>query len=93
MGFEGSNLLGGIIVVDSELEVIGPADDPILACDETTCPYRNIGELECLDNGLETVREAILHVVQKCSYLRFVGPNVGMAWQIKQSALSGQMWL
>ena len=52
VGFEGGNLLGGVVVVDTELEVITAADDPILTGDEAAGSDRDIGELESLDDGL-----------------------------------------
>lgn len=54
MSFEGCNFLGGIIVVDSNLEIIGAAHNPILAGNKSTCSYGNICELEGFDNCLKT---------------------------------------
>ena len=52
VGFKRCDLLRGIVVVDSKLEVIGATDNPILACNEASCPYRDICKLEGLDNSL-----------------------------------------
>lgn len=52
MRFEGGNLLGGIVVVDAELEVIRTTDNPVLAGDETTGSHRDIGKLEGFNDGL-----------------------------------------
>lgn len=50
--FEGRDLFGGVVVVDTELEVIRTANNPVLPCDESTGADRDIGELECFDDGL-----------------------------------------
>ena len=52
VGFERGDLLGGIVVVDTDLEVIRTAHDPILAGDETPRSYGDIGELETFYNRL-----------------------------------------
>lgn len=52
VGLEGGNLLGGVVVVDTELEVITTADDPVLTGDEAAGSDGDIGELEGLDDGL-----------------------------------------
>lgn len=52
MSFKGSDLLGGIVIVDSQLEVIGTADNPILSGNEATSANGNICELEGFDDGL-----------------------------------------
>ena len=52
MGFEGGNFLRGIVVVDSELEVIAPTDYPIFPSDESTSADRNVGKLERLNDRL-----------------------------------------
>ena len=48
VGFEGGDLLRGIVVVYSELEVIAAADNPVLARNEATRSYRDICKFECL---------------------------------------------
>lgn len=57
MSFEGGDLLGSIVIVDSNLEVIRAADDPVLAGDKSTSSNGDIGELECLDDRLRSCRE------------------------------------
>ena len=52
MGLKGCDLFGGIVVVDTELEVIRTADDPVLASNEATSSHRNIGEFEGFNDGL-----------------------------------------
>ena len=52
VGLEGGDLLGGIVVIDAELEVITTADDPVLAGNEAAGSDGDIGELESLDDGL-----------------------------------------
>lgn len=52
VSFEGGDLLGGVIVIDAELEVVRAADNPVLARDESTGTDRNIGKLKCFDDGL-----------------------------------------
>lgn len=52
VGFELGDLLGGVVVVDSDLEIVGPADNPVLASNETASSYGDIGKLEGFDNGL-----------------------------------------
>lgn len=49
---EGGDLLGSVVVVDAQLEVIGTADNPVLARNEATSSYGYVGEFECLDDGL-----------------------------------------
>lgn len=60
MSLEGRDLFGGIIVVDTELEVIRTANNPVLAGNETTGSHGDISELEGFNNGLvnETVSRA-----------------------------------
>ena len=53
MCFEGRDLLGGIVVVDSELEVIRTTSDPVLARNEAPGSYGDICELKCFDNCLQ----------------------------------------
>ena len=52
VGFEGGDLLGGVVVVDADLEVIRATDDPILAGNEAPCTNGYIGKFECFDYGL-----------------------------------------
>ena len=55
VGFEGGDFLGGVVVVDAQLEVVGAADDPVLAGDEAAGAHGHVGELEGLDDGLRLV--------------------------------------
>jgi len=55
MCFEGGYLLRGVVIVDSQLEIVRAADYPVLPCNETTCSYRDVGEFESLDDGLSLV--------------------------------------
>ena len=75
--FEGCNLFGGVVVVDTELEVIWTADNPVLPRDESTGTDRDIGKLECFDDGLwwPDFSYASVSVAEE-TYLWFVGPNV-----------------
>lgn len=50
VGLESGNLLGGVVVVDPNLEVIGANDEPVLAGDEATSSYRDIGNFKGLYN-------------------------------------------
>lgn len=52
VSLEGRDLLGGVIVVDAQLEVIRSANNPVLAGNEATGSYGDIGELECFNYGL-----------------------------------------
>lgn len=56
VGFEGGNLLGCVVVVDAELEVIAATHNPVLAGDEATRSYGNIGQFKRLDDCLCFVR-------------------------------------
>jgi len=47
---EGCDLLACVVVVDPQLEVIAATYNPVLARNEATCSYGNIGEFEGLDN-------------------------------------------
>jgi hypothetical protein len=53
---ERCDLLARVVVVDPQLEVIAAAYNPVLARNEATCSYGNIGEFECLDDRLCFVR-------------------------------------
>ena len=55
VGLEGGDLLGGVIVVDTELEVVGAADDPVLSGNEAAGSDRDIGQLEGFDDLLSLV--------------------------------------
>lgn len=55
VSLEGGDLLGRVVVVDSKLEIIGAANDPVLSRDEATGADGNIGELEGLDDLLGLV--------------------------------------
>lgn len=55
MRLKRGNLLGGVVIVDAKLEVIGTADNPVLASDETTGSYRDIGEFEGFDDRLDSL--------------------------------------
>jgi hypothetical protein len=50
VGFERCDLLRRVVVVDAELEIIGAADDPVLACNESSRSYRDIGEFKSFDD-------------------------------------------
>lgn len=69
VSFEGGDLFGGIVIVDSDLEIIGAADDPILAGDEAASSYGDIGELEGLDDCLEVCDEPLSprQLVKRCT--------------------------
>ena len=72
VSFELSDLFGCVVVVDSDLEIIGPTDDPILASDEATSSYRDVGELEGFDDCLQRVNDlSPLGALSKV-YLSFV---------------------
>lgn len=55
VSFERGNLFGGVVIVYSQLEVVGTADNPILTGDKATRPYWDICKFERLDDclGLE----------------------------------------
>ena len=55
VSFEGGNLLGSVVVVNTQLEVIGTTDNPVLSRDESTGSDGNIGKLKGLDNLLSFV--------------------------------------
>ena len=52
VGLEGGDALGGIVVVDAQLKVVGTADDPVLPRNEATGTDGDIGKLEGLDDLL-----------------------------------------
>lgn len=67
MGFEGGDLLGGIVIVYPQLVIIGSAHDPILPSNEPSSSDRDIGEFECLDDRLAFVGPDIgFAVVESC---------------------------
>jgi hypothetical protein len=49
---KGSNLLGGVVVVYSQLEIVGAADDPVLSRNEAPGSDGHVCELEGFDNRL-----------------------------------------
>ena len=53
MSFEGGDLFGGVVIVDTELEVIRTADNPVLPRNESTGTNGDIGEFEGFDDRLE----------------------------------------
>lgn len=57
--FELRNLFRGVVVVYSYLEVIGAADNPVFACDESTSADGDLCELESLDGLLGLIRPDI----------------------------------
>lgn len=55
MRLERCDLLACVVVVDSQLEVIAAANNPVLARNEAACSYGNIGEFEGLNDRLGLV--------------------------------------
>ena len=55
MGLEGCDLFRGVVVVDTELEVVGAANNPVLARDKATGTDGKIGEFERLNSALGLV--------------------------------------
>lgn len=55
MGLKRGNLLRGVVVVYSHLEVIGAANNPILSGDESTGTHGDICELKGLDDLLSFI--------------------------------------
>jgi hypothetical protein len=53
---ERCDLLARVVVVDSQLEVIAAGHDPVLARNEATSSYGNVGKFKCLDDRLCFVR-------------------------------------
>ena len=56
VSFEGGDFLGCVVVVDTDLKVVGTADDPVLASNESTSADGDVGEFEGLDDLLRFVR-------------------------------------
>lgn len=52
VGLEGGDFLGGVVVVDAELEVVAAADEPVFARDEAARADGDVGQFEGLDDGL-----------------------------------------
>lgn len=48
MRFKGGNLFGRVVIIHPDVEIIGTANDPILAGDESSGSNRNISEFESL---------------------------------------------
>lgn len=70
MSLEAGYLLGGVVVVDTKLEIVGTADYPVLARDEAASADRDVGELEGLDNCLRSL--SALHMVDRAGVLTCV---------------------
>ena len=49
MGFKGDNFLVSIVIEDSELEIIGTRNEPVLAGDEAHAANGDLCDLESLD--------------------------------------------
>lgn len=52
MSLERRDLLGRIVVVNTELEVVRTANNPVFAGNEASSSYGDIGEFEGFNNGL-----------------------------------------
>lgn len=52
MSFEGGDFLRSVVIVYTDLEIIGTANDPVLAGDESAGSHRDVGEFKGLDNSL-----------------------------------------
>lgn len=52
MSLKGGDFLGSIIVIDSNLKVIRPTDNPVFAGDEPASSHGYIGKLKGLDDCL-----------------------------------------
>ena len=78
VSLERSDLFRSIVVVDADLEIVGAADNPILAGDKPPRSDRDIGELEGFDDSLMKIRRWLRGLDEK-AYLSFVRPNIGMA--------------
>ena len=76
MSLEGCYLFGGVEVVDSNLEIIRAADNPILAGDEAASSHRYIGEFERFDDGLWIINICLKE--EALWYLRLERPYVDM---------------
>jgi hypothetical protein len=77
---EGGDFLGGVVVVDAELEVVTAADDPVLAGYEASRADGNIGQFEGFDDCLGGRVSVDGEGGQgKVVYLSLVRPDVGMA--------------
>lgn len=63
---KGRNLLRGVVVVDSQLEVVGAADNPVLARNKAAGADGHIGQFECLDDGLRFVRPDVDVAAVEC---------------------------
>lgn len=50
VSFERCDLLRRIVVVDAELEIIGATDDPVLAGNESSRSYGDVGEFKSFDD-------------------------------------------
>lgn len=54
MSLKGGDFLRSVVIVHTDLEVIGTANDPVLAGNESAGAHRDIGEFKGLDNRLTT---------------------------------------
>lgn len=60
VGLERGDLFRSVVVVDSQLEIVRAAYDPVLPGDEAPCSYGYICEFEGLDDCLAFVRASSL---------------------------------
>ena len=75
MGFKGNNFLVSIVIEDSELEIIGTRNEPVLAGDEAYTSYRYLRDLERLDESSSlVVVDVDSSIVETCEqpWLRWV---------------------
>lgn len=82
MSFKGGYFLGGVVIVNSDLKIVGTANDPVLTSYEPTSPYRDVGELKGFYNCLTSSKNSVRYRTIFPPYLRFVRPYVYMTWRI-----------
>lgn len=77
MSLKGVRLVQRVVVVDTDLHVIGPGDEPILASHKASGSHRYIADLKVLDQLLVlVVHDVYVAIVQGAEHPRLRGVNV-----------------
>jgi hypothetical protein len=66
VGFEGLDLLTGVVVSDPEFEVIAANADPVLSADESACADWDIGKFVTFDDRLYFIGPYVCMAVIEC---------------------------
>jgi hypothetical protein len=80
VGFKRSDLLGCVVVVHAQLEIIATTHNPVLSSDEATSAHGHIGKFERFDDRLKRALEDCLSNIARV----YPEPRVKSATQIRK---------